>query len=166
MPLPDEIHEYDDKTLKLVSYLVTNHPKPSVTVLMKLCYFVDLVATKRLKEKITKFNYIRYNYGPFDKDIYRYLEKATRDKQVKEEQGFASESANDFIVLSSGENYSTDTSFLSVEELACVENVITEVGNYGAGALTDIAYKTAPMKKIGAVRGGDQGMYEKLDLNV
>lgn len=160
------VHEnLSEKTAKLLSYLVQRHPKPSVTVLMKLCYFVDLVHIKKYNVAITDFSYIRYNYGPFDKKIYSYLEKMHNDQTVREEQGFANESSNDFIVLSPDEKATSNVDFLTTQELESVDSVLSEVGGYGAKALTDIAYKTAPMKKLGATRGGVEGMYQQLDMH-
>lgn len=155
--------DVNNKTAHLVSYLAHNHPKPSVTVLMKLCYLIDLVHMKQHKNQISDFEYIRYMFGPFDKKIYSYIEELGKKDLISEEQSFASETANDFIVVSGGEQKLDDGSF-SKEELESISLVLKEVEGYGAKALTDIAYKTRPMLKIGATRGGSEHLFQKLDL--
>jgi hypothetical protein len=42
---------------------------------MKLSYLVDLVNIKKRKEKISDFEYIRYNFGPFDNKIYNFVKQ-------------------------------------------------------------------------------------------
>lgn len=160
----DNTMNLDEKTKKLLVYLTKQHPNASVTVLMKLCYFVDLVNVKSSKKQITDFNYIRYQYGPFDKKIYSYLEDLVFAKEVKENQSFANETHNDFIVFS-GPDKEVELTFLKGNETESVKTVLDELAGYGAKALTDIAYKTKPMLKIGATRGGTEGIFEKLELN-
>ena len=72
------------KTLQVLKYIIKNHPNVSVTSLMKLSYLIDLVAIDKDKNKISDFQYIRYNYGPFDKKIYKYLESLVDDNIIRE----------------------------------------------------------------------------------
>jgi len=131
---------------------------------MKLCYLIDLVALKRSKNKVSNFNYIRYKFGPFDGSIYSYLESLAESGVVSQEQGFANETANDFIVYVPGPSANDQFPFLEVADIEAANVVLNEVSGYGAKALTDIAYKTKPMLALGATRGGEEGLFEKLNL--
>ena len=130
---------------------------------MKLCYLIDLVSLKKNGGGVTNFRYIRYKFGPFDKAIYSCLEDLAANDRVSQEQGFASETANDFIVFALGKE-KLDTNLLTADEIKCADEVLNEVSGYGAKALTDIAYKTKPMKALGATRGGSENLFKELDL--
>ena len=155
----------NDKTGELLTYLAEKHPNPTVTVLMKLCYLIDLVSMKKYGGKVTDFNYIRYKFGPFDKKIYSYLERLATGGLISQEQGFAAESANDFIVYSSGPTPRSNYQLFAGNDKEAADTVLQEVAGYGAKALTDIAYKTKPMIALGATRGGIEGLYQQLNLN-
>lgn len=156
--------DINNKTGDLLRYLIKRHPNPTVTVLMKLCYLVDLVALKNSDNKVSDFRYIRYKFGPFDKSIYTYLESLAENHSVSQEQGFANETANDFIVYIPGQSAKDEYPLLSAVDVSAADKVLDEVSGYGAKALTDIAYKTKPMLAIGATRGGDEGLYAELNL--
>ena len=51
------------------------------------------------------------------------------------------------------------------EELEVIGGVLQELKGYGAKILTEIAYKTKPMVKIGAILGGKESFGVKLDLS-
>lgn len=53
----------------------------------------------------------------------------------------------------------------SSEELELIGGVLQELKGYGAKILTEIAYKTKPMVKIGATLGGKESFGVKLDLS-
>lgn len=54
---------------------------------------------------------------------------------------------------------------LSKTDIQIADDVLEQLKGYGAKALTDITYKTAPMKKLGATQGGDEHLNEVLDLS-
>jgi hypothetical protein len=51
------------------------------------------------------------------------------------------------------------------EEKDLIDEMMSELKGYGAKTLTDIAYKTKPMIKLGATLGGDENLFKKLDLS-
>ena len=85
------------KTCQVLSYIIKNYPNVSITSLMKLSYLVDLVAIKKGKNKISDFQYVRYNYGPFDKKIYKYLEALEKECIIKEGANISS-TGDEFVI--------------------------------------------------------------------
>lgn len=153
------------KNLQLLGYLAKKHPGASVTVLIKLCYLADLISLKRFGEKISSFTYVRYFYGPFDKEIYEDLEHLIIEGTLIPKSEYTQGGA-ETIVYKFNEDKALVTSALSNDELAIVDELLDTVSGYGAKALTDVAYNTAPMRAFGATLGGDEHLNETLDLNL
>jgi len=150
------------KTQQLLAYLIKNHPKASITVLMKLSYLIDLVSVKKKQKQITDYNYIRYYYGPFDNKINTDLQVLIDEKIIEPRSDYVP-SGEEYVVYNFNED-SNFTSELSKDELSIVDGILENVKGYGARALTEIAYKTKPMLKLGATLGGHENLLEKLDL--
>lgn len=157
----------NNKTEQLLAYLAKNHPGSTVTSIMKLAYLVDLVSVKRTGKQVSNFEYRRYNFGPFDKKIYGYLDNLTNTKAITPHTEF-SPRGDEYVVYSFNEASSTVFSFekLSSEEIKIADEVLDNVRGYGAKVLTEMAYHTKPMKKIGATRGGSENLNKLLDLDV
>ncbi len=151
------------KTKQLLAYLVQNDPNISITSLMKLSYIVDLISIKKSGKQISNFEYKRYKYGPFDNKIYGYLKDLIEENVIKEDVAFA-QTGDEFIIYAFNEQEDFSFDKLSTEEKQIIDEVIESVKGYGAKALVDLAYKTKPMKKIGAKIGNSKGLNEKLDL--
>lgn len=150
------------KTKQLLYYIIANHPKASVTVLMKLCYLIDLISIKELGQSISQFSYKRYFYGPFDSHIYNLLEEMQEAGVITADVQFYPDT--DYAVYTTAEN-TLGTDLISSDEKSLIDNAINELRGYGAKTLTEIAYKTKPMKKLGATLGGDENLNTPLDLN-
>lgn len=162
----DQQAELDNLTTtqKYLLYFSKFHPKPSVTVLMKLCYLLDLMAVGEGNEKLTDFKYIRYSFGPFDQNIYSELEKLI-------ELGFAHQDMDyttlgtEVIFYKINDDLATNVSLENPgRELA--EELLEAVKGYGARELTQIAYKTKPMVALGASLGGKENIGKELNLAV
>ncbi len=153
-----------EKTKQFILYFIKENPKSSITSLMKLFYLSDLIANKRVGRQISDFEYKRWHFGPFDKNIYRYIESFMKDGIVKSESdyGVTGEEFNVFFVNNKEKEINFDK--LKEEEIEIIDELIETMKGYGAKILTDIAYKTEPMKKIGAKLGNEKGMGEILDL--
>ncbi|MFA5131904.1 MAG: Panacea domain-containing protein [Candidatus Paceibacterota bacterium] len=152
------------KNLQLLSYLTKKHPHASVTVLIKLCYLVDLVSIKNGSEKISNFTYIRYFYGPFDKSIYTELDQLLESGVLIATPEYKGDSET--IIYSFNEEKKLDTSALDKNEIAILDEVLDSLDGYGAKALTDVAYSTAPMQALNATLGGDENLGVELNLNL
>jgi len=153
------------KTKQLLVYLTKNHKIATVTSLMKLSYLVDLVHIKKGSKQVSDFEYRRYTYGPFDKKIYSYLFDLVEKNVLHEETDYAPPSI-EYITYRFNEGIK-DFGFnkLNDDEKETIDEVLEKLVGYGAKTLTDIAYKTAPMKALGATPGGNEKLNEVLDLN-
>lgn len=152
-----------NKNLSLLAYLSKNHPEASVTVLIKLCYLADLVSIKRFGKKISNYDYMRYYFGPFDKQIYNDLESLVKKNILKATSDYSQKGEVIIYHLIENENEITD---LNEQDKIILDELLKSMKGYGAKALTDIAYNTKPMKALGATLGGNEHLGKKLDLTL
>jgi len=152
-----------EKIKQLLAYLIQNHPPLPITSLMKLSYIVDLVSIKKYNKQISNFEYIRYKYGPFNNKIYEYMQNLLENNIISEEPDYTPR-GDEYIIYKF--NQESDVSFdkLTEDDKEVIDEVLNSLRGYGAKALVDLAYKTKPMKKIGATQDNDVGLKEKLDL--
>jgi uncharacterized phage-associated protein len=152
------------KTKQLLAYIVRNYSQISITSLMKLSYIIDLVHISKTNKQISDFKYIRYTYGPFAYKIYDYLKDLVECGVVIENSNFTP-MGEEFIIYEFN-NDNEDFSFkdLNKEEIKTVDEVLEKLKGYGARALTELAYRTKPMKKIGAKIGDKTNLNAELDL--
>lgn len=152
------------KNLQIIGYLAKKHPHASVTVLIKLCYLADLVSIKKGGKKISTFEYIRYFYGPFDQTIYNDLDTLLSLDVLKATPEYKGDTET--IIYSFNEEKILDVSKLDNDELVTLDEVLETLDGYGAKALTEVAYSTAPMQALGATLGGRENLHTKLDLSL
>lgn len=151
------------KTSQLLFYIIKNHTDISITSLMKLSYLIDLVSIKKTGKKISDFEYIRYNYGPFDKKIYKCLEGLIANNRIKEGSNISS-TGDEFITYSIHSKSSYPLEKISEEEIEIINEVLENLEGYGPKALTELTYKTKPMKKIKATLNNKAGLNKILNL--
>lgn len=150
------------KNQQLIAYLGEKHTRATITVLIKLAYFIDLVAMKKTGKQISNFSYVRYFYGPFDQKIYGDIEVLIENNIFGAELSYTS----------TGEEYAVYTSLgdgvelldITSNEKEIIDGVLESVNGYGAKTLTQMAYKTRPMVVLGATLGGKENMKSILDL--
>lgn len=151
------------KTKQLLAYLIQEYPGLSITALMKLAYIVDLVSIGKGEGKISDFEYVRYKHGPFHPKIYDCVQSLVHDGLIKEEAEFTP-MGNEFIVYRHDDEREIEHPELTKRNLAVINEVLSSVMGLGAKALTELSYKTKPMKKLGARQDNEIGFNEKLDL--
>lgn len=152
------------KTQKLVEYIVRKNQQPTVTSIIKLCYLIDLANFRKQGEQITDFHYIRYNYGPFDRTIYTILEDLEKSGRVISEPVYYGP-AETVLFKPTDETISKLDDPFSDSEREIIDGILDDFQGYGAKLLTDVAYKTGPMKALKATQGGSEGMGQALDLS-
>ena len=150
------------KNQQVLIYLIKNYGNPSVTSLMKLCYLIDLLSIQREKPQITDFEYRRYNFGPFENRIYDELNGLVSDKTVLQEFDYTPKGDEFVTYVLKEDEFNFDE--IAPDEKSTIDEVLESLKGYGAKILTEIAYKTKPMKAIGATLGGQEHFNEKLDL--
>ncbi|HEX6257944.1 MAG TPA: Panacea domain-containing protein [Candidatus Saccharimonadales bacterium] len=153
------------KTQALLEFFAHSHDKPSVTVLMKLCYLTDLIAIKRLRRPITEYEYERYTFGPFNKRIYQDLEHLVGVSRLEVEIDYPTFGTDSEVVLyRHTQDLANVEQKLDIEEIEVASEVLKTLSGYGARQLTEVAYQTKPMVALGATLGGNQNLGVKLDL--
>ncbi|MEO5499214.1 MAG: Panacea domain-containing protein [Candidatus Saccharimonadales bacterium] len=153
----------NEKTIELLAYILQRQ-HASVTSLMKLVYLIDLVNIKKTTKPVSNFSYVRYNFGPFDSAIYRYLEQLSNSGIITQESEFT-QSGSEYVQYLLSEEAEVLTKNLSQPEIDSIESVLDQLKGYGAKALTEVAYKTKPMLKLNATLGGDENLGKPLNLN-
>ena len=153
-----------EKTRQLLAYLIKNHPSISITALMKLTYICDLVSIKKHHSKISDFEYVRYKYGPFDKNIYNHINDLRWAGVITEEPAYTP-MGDEYITYKINDETCVCVDELGINDTQVADEVLESLKGYGAKALVDLAYKTKPMAKIGAMQDNDAGLNEKLDLS-
>ena len=157
----------NQKTTALLEYFAHRHNKPSVTVLMKLCYLTDLIAIKRLGQPITNYEYERYTFGPFNKKIYADLEELVGENKLEIEIDYPSYGTDSEVVLYRHKGELDEiTKLLDGEEVKLASEVLETLSGYGAKQLTQVAYQTKPMVALGATLGGSENLGTKLNLSL
>ena len=152
------------KTKELLSYITKFNQKVTVTSLMKLSYLIDVVSMKRNKEQVSKFEYKRYSHGPFDPKIYNYIKDLVAKGILIEEPEY-NVSGDEYVTYRFNEE--SDISLDKIEDdKEIINDVLEGLKGYTARTLTDIAYKTKPMKKIGATPGGKEHWNKAIPLNI
>jgi len=152
-------------TQLLLAYLAQQHVGSTVTCLMKMAYLIDLTSVNKIDAQISDFEYMRYNFGPFDKKIYDVLNELVCLGVLKSKAVYSG--VGEYTVYDYTDVGECDLrSKFNEEQLGIIDSVLEAVAGYGAKILTDIAYKTKPMIAIGATQGGNENMGVVLDLRV
>ena len=152
-----------EKTKQLLAYLIQNHSPLPITILMKLSYIVDLVSMNKYGKKISEFEYVRYKYGPFSNNIYKYVEDLSEDNIVSGEPAYTP-LGDEYIIYRYNDGVEIAFDKLTLNEKQIIDEVLDSLRGYGAKALVDLAYRTKPMNKIGAKQDNDVGLNTKLIL--
>ena len=120
----------DEKTLALIKYILDSRKGTLITELIKLCYFIDIGAKKKLGNKISALRYYRYNFGPFDKEIYTYLKTSGIN-----ETEFADTKNDSVRVVYTCKKNGFKTMF-SKEERSVIDDILFAFKKFTAGELT------------------------------
>jgi hypothetical protein len=130
--ISSEYLSYDSisrKTVEMYNYILQElESTPDIMQFMKLPYFIDLSCVRRKLQKISNFEYIRWNYGPFDKVVYDYQKLFS----FQNENGIPDIS---YIYLSTAEKEVIDSTLMSIPK------------NNGE-ELKKLSYETEPMKNL------------------
>jgi uncharacterized phage-associated protein len=153
------------KTEQVLVYIIQHYQGIHITSLMKLLYVIDLVSIKKTEEQLSNFEYRRYKYGPFDKKIYEHIKRLLSEKIIKEDVDF-SHGGEEHIIYLFNKEKDFEFNKLSDDEKRTIDEVIESLQGYGAKALVELAYRTKPMKKLGAKIGNEKGLNEKLNLKI
>lgn len=114
------------------------------TQLFKLVYLADYEARRYLGRPLSGFEYIWYNHGPFDQDIYAAIKRLKDFALVEEDQMQYPTGRTGFVYHSKIDGSALAT--LSPEESLIVSYVCRAYSGMELQALlTDVVYETEPM---------------------
>ena len=133
------------KTVELYNYIFSNIKNiPDIMQFMKIPYFIDLEFIKNNGKQITNFEYIRWNYWPFDKKVYDYQKLFSFDNErwIKDIKPI----------------------YLSLAEIKIIDIVLSNIPKDNWQLLKELSYKTWPMKKLWVCLWDNKCMGEKLIL--
>lgn len=154
--------ECNEKTLKLILYIIANIHLATITSITKLLYLIDLTCVSDGRNKVTNIDYIRYYYGPYSDCIKKAIDKLLEEKLI----------VANLKTLITGEpfleyNIAPDKEFSDFEDdnKDIINDVLNSLGGLTPSQLTKIAYATNPMKRLGATLGGNEHLNEVLVLN-
>jgi len=100
---------------------------------IKIPYFIDIENYKNIWKMMTGFVYRRYNYGPFDKNVYLYQK-----------------------IFSGNEKWFSKfkTSLLNIREQETIQFIVSIYPCNDGNKLKELSYSSEPMKKIWATLWG------------
>ena len=131
---------------------------------MKLSYLIDLVHIRKTDKQISDFNYTRYMYGPFDHKIYNYLNDLNKGGVIFEDGEYTPRGDEYIIYRFNEDNEDFKFDEITESEIDTIGEVLDTVNGLGARSLTELAYRTKPMKKINAQMGDTENLNIPLDL--
>ncbi len=133
------------KTVELYNYIFSKIKGiPDIMQFMKLPFFIDLNIVKINWKQITNFDYIRWNFWPFDKKVYDY-------------QKLFSYNFEEWIV-------DLKYFYLTIEEKNIIDNILISLPINDGEKLKILSYETEPMKKLNVTLWDNKKMGEKLFL--
>lgn len=135
----------NDKLCSLVYYFIKRNPNLNRTELVKLSYLTDYNFYKYFNKDITGTIYKYHNHGPFSKTVYDCIDKLKEDNTIKENKNISFSNQRKYFSYEIKEEFNMGK-YLNKQELEILDFVVLEYGNLGYEKLTDISYKTEPMK--------------------
>mgnify|MGYP000845134181 FL=1 len=149
------------QTKSLIKYLVFSMNLPTITSITKMLYLIDLASVASTGEQTTGFKFIRYYYGPYDNDIRIMIDDMTAKKELDADVRYLS-NGEPFLVYKMPSGTASFTYEGANEQI--VRDLVDSLGNLSPKSLTELAYKTKPMTRLGATLGGNEHLNEKLVL--
>ncbi len=151
-----------ERTKSIIKYLVFSMNLPTVTSITKMLYLIDLASVSSTGNKTTSLRFVRYYYGPYDKNIKKMLDEMTSANEIEADVKYLS-NGEPFIAYRSPSS-NIDCTYEG-ENAQIVSDLVNSLGNLSPKSLTEIAYKTKPMTRLGATLGGNEHLNEVLNLS-
>ena len=148
LQIPNEYLSYDSisrKTVEMYNYIFQQLDEtPDIMQFMKLPYFIDLSCIEKKLQQISNFEYIRWNYGPFDRVVYDYQKLFS----------FKNEKGVDHMSYV----------YLSLTEQEIIDETLNNIPKDNWDELKKLSYDTQPMKKLWVCIWDNKCMWEVLKL--
>ncbi len=113
--------------------------------LNKICYFTELESIELFKEKFLGLHMVRYNRWPFTKELY------TIRNLFNSEVYFSQDYHCEVEKITNNNPFHVHT-LLEDDDYKFIDDVIEKYAHLSAAKLSDLAYATEPMKRLGATK--------------
>lgn len=135
------------RNAQLLKFLVARNPSGVGNLqLMKFAYLCDLESRKLMGKPISDFDYIWYDYGPFDKGLYAAITELTdADLAVQSEVDYGSGIRARKVLVDRGEAVETEFSPAELEVMSFVANRYMSLP---LDTLLNVVYDTEPMAAV------------------
>ena len=121
------------------------------THLQKLLFLTDLIAAKRIKQRITTIEYKKYRYGPFSPELEKYTDTLIRKKLIEEREfPFVSNSHKKYTRYYIKKGISAKPSLVKEignEKVMLIDEIISSYGNMSLQEVVDVVYKLQIVKE-------------------
>jgi len=134
------------KTVELYNYILSKLDNVAdIMQFMKLPYFIDIELIKNNFKQATNFEYIRWNYWPFDKKVYNYQS----------------------LFSFNNERWIDNLKFiyLSDDERKIIDETLIQLPKNNWEELKKLSYETKPMKDLWVCLWDNKCMWRVLELN-
>lgn len=136
------------RNAQILKYLTERSQRVGATKLVKLAYLADIVCRKYLGRPVTEFEWILYDYGPFDFAFY-----GARDELIS--VGAAEEQRTSYPKADYEERTLVDLGLpvqyeLSETDVRILDYVIDLYGDLPLQGILEKAYETRPMELVQA----------------
>jgi len=136
------------KNHNFLLFILQNRGASTITEIIKLSYLIDLASLKDLKNKISNYEYKRYFYWPYTKDIQDNLEDLALEEFIKVDTITNAQWYENILYIYSWKKI--ELKDISNTEQEFILQVLKDLAPYRASSLTRIAYKTEPLIKLWA----------------
>ncbi len=133
------------RTVEIYNLVLSKLEKvPDIMQYMKIPFFIDLEMVKNTWKQLTNFEYIRWDYWPFDKKVYDYqkLFSFQYERWI-----------NDLKYI-----------YLSSEEKKIIYSVLLEIPKEDWEKLKHLSYEIWPLKKLWVNLWDNKYMWKRLEL--
>lgn len=134
-----------NKLCSLVFYLVKKIPNLNKTAIVKLSYLTDYNFYKYFNKSITGITYKYHDHGPFSTSVYNCIDELKEEHVLRQNENISINNQRKYYSFSIIKEYDFKK-YLSKQELEILDFIVAEYGDLGYKSLTDISYKTEPMK--------------------
>jgi uncharacterized phage-associated protein len=135
----------NNKLCSLVFYLIKKIPKLNKTEIVKLSYLTDYNFYKYFNTAITGITYKYHDHGPFSTSVYDCIDELKEEHILSQNENISINNQRKYYSFSIIGEYDFEK-YLNKQELEILDFVVAEYGNLGYKNLTDVSYKTEPMK--------------------
>jgi len=133
------------KTVEIYNLVLSKlESVPDIMQYMKIPFFIDLEMVKNIWKQVTNFEYIRWDYWPFDKKVYDYQKLFSFQYEHRIE---------DLKYV-----------YLSDEEKNIIDSVLLEIPKEDWEKLKLLSYEIWPLKKLWVKLWDSKYMWKILEL--